>query len=262
MPEFKLLTYAIENHIGTITLNRPPVNALGHDLLAEIGAAATQAKQDAEAGRLRVLLLRGEGKHFCAGADLKERIAMPEEKVEGAVRHIGGAIRKVGDVPVPVIALVQGSAMGGGFELALAADMRVFADTAKVGLRETALAIIPGAGGTQRLPRLVGYSKALYWISSGHVFTAAEALQDGAADFVVAEGDLFATGMGLAQEIAANGPVAVRQAKQAVKTAFDLPLDQGLDREFELYLPVIPTADRREGLQAFQDKRPPKYQGR
>ena len=258
---FTELEYHIQDGIGHMVMKRPPVNALGHTLLAEILAAAEAAAADAVGNRLRALLIRGEGKVFCAGADLKERMATPQEKVEAAVRHISGAIRAIGRVPVPVIALVHGSAMGGGLELALAADLRVMTDTAKVGLREVTLGIIPGAGGTQRLPKIIGYSKALYWITSGHVFTGAEAHAQGVADFLAADADLIDKGLALAQEIAANGPLAVRQAKAAVRASFDLPLEQGLDRECELYKPVIATRDRVEGLQAFHDKRPPRYTG-
>ncbi|MFC1587766.1 enoyl-CoA hydratase/isomerase family protein [Planctomycetota bacterium] len=261
MANYRYCSYEIDNNIGTLEINRPPVNALEHRLLSEIHQVAKEVARDASKYKLRVLLIQAKGKHFCAGADLKERIATPADKVAGVLHHLSAAIRSIGDLAIPVIALVHGSTLGGGFELALTADIRVFADSAKVALRETALAIIPGAGGTQRLSRLIGYSKALYWITSGHIFSAKEAHEQGVADYLVPETELRQTGMKLAEEIAANGPFAVQQAKKAIRAGLDLPLDKGLDKEFSLYLPLIPTQDRREGLYAFFEKRKPKYTG-
>ncbi|MDZ7268521.1 MAG: enoyl-CoA hydratase-related protein [candidate division KSB1 bacterium] len=258
---YQFLEYEVQNGIASLRLNRPPVNALGRQLVAELTAAARQINSDLTSRDIRVVVLSSAGRHFCAGADLKERLATPEEEVEGVVQALRGAVQAVADLEVPSIAAVHGSALGGGMELALAADMRVLSDTAILGLRETALAIIPGAGGTQRLPRLIGYAAAMEWIATARTFTAAECLAQGLANRVVPEAELHATAMQLAGMIAANGPLAVRAAKEAMRRGGDMPLREGLAYEMECYRRIIPTRDRREALQAFSEKRPPVFKG-
>jgi len=210
---------------------------------------------------VRVAILRADGRNFCAGADLKERLGLPESEVEQAVLGIRGAVEALAAIKVPTVAAIQGTAAGGGMELALAADIRVVADTARMGLRETALAIIPGAGGTQRLSRLIGPSNALLWISTARLFDATECLRVGVANLIVAESELERSTMQLAREIAANGPLAVQLAKSAVRAGLHLDLQQALDLEWQHYRQVIPTSDRREALEAFNEKRPPVFKG-
>jgi methylglutaconyl-CoA hydratase len=171
-------------------------------------------------------------------------------------------VNALAGLPVPTIAAVRGAAAGGGCELALAADMRMLADDARIGLRETALAIIPAAGGTQRLPRLIGPARAKRWIFSAGLFEASQALADGVADRVVAASELDDAALALAREIAANGPLAVRLAKRAIEQGAGLPLDAALALEWECYQQVLGTADREEALRAFADKRPPQFTGR
>lgn len=259
---FQFLTYKIEDYIGTLKINRPPVNALNRELVSEIGRAAELIEGDVKANQVRATIITAEGKYFCAGADLKERMEMPESEVAATVRNIGLAVNKIAEISVPTIAALQGSAMGGGFEVALAADMRVIVDSAQVGLRETALAILPGAGGTQRLPRIIGPSNAILWITTARLFSAQEALQHGAVNYVVAESELMKKALEIAHEITKNGPLAVRNAKRAILAGMDRPLREGLELEFECYKSIVPTADRREGLQAFREKREPEYQGK
>ena len=259
---FEFLSYKVEDHIGVLTLNRPPVNALNRGLVAELAQAAERIEAQVQANEVRAVVLAAEGKYFCAGADLKERLGMPEEEVAPTVRNIGNSVRKLAEISVPTIAALQGSAFGGGFEVALAADIRIVVDTAQLGLRETALAIIPAAGGTQRLTRLVGPSNAVLWVTTARLFSAQEALQQGAVNEVVPADRLLPRALEIAREIAANGPLAVRQAKRAVLGGLGLPLDQALEFEFECYQKIIPTRDRVEGLQAFKEKRPPRYEGR
>jgi enoyl-CoA hydratase/carnithine racemase len=151
--------------------------------------------------------------------------------------------------------------LGGGFELALAADIRIFSESAKVGLREVAIGIIPGAGGTQRLPRIIGYSKSVYWITSAHIFTASEAYQDGIANFLVPDAMLKQKAIDVASEISENAPLAVQQAKKSIQASYDFNQAEGLYQEFEHYKNIIRTKDRMEGLKAFKEKRSPKYQG-
>jgi len=259
--EFQFVRYRVEEHIGRLTLNRPPVNALSRQLVSEIFAAAHLANRDAERRELRVVIMNAAGNHFCAGADLKERQGVPDVEVEKVVQGIREAIQAIADIKVSVIAAVQGTAAGGGMELALAADIRVLAETSKMCLRETALAIIPGAGGTQRLMRLIGYSRAMEWIATAKMFEANECLAHGVANRVVPETELADAALYFAKQIAANGPIAVQAAKEAMRRGMDEPLSRALEIEFECYKRVIPTKDRREALAAFAEKRRPIFKG-
>lgn len=248
-----------EPGIRTVTMSRPPVNALGRELVADLTSAFEQLADDRQA---RCLVLRSSLKHFCAGADLKERQTMTVEEVRAFVPRLAGACEALARLPFPTVAAVKGAAAGGGCELALACDLRVLAEDATIGLRETALAIIPAAGGTQRLPRLIGPSRAKHWILSAAMHTAEQARVDGVADRVVPAADLDAETDKLARTIAANGPVAVRQAKRAIEKGLEVPLDQALALEWECYQGVLDTQDRVEALRAFAEKREPDYQGR
>ncbi len=262
MGPFEFLSFSVSDYVGHVRINRPPVNALGRDLIRELKQFSQEIVPLCESAEVRALVLSAEGKHFCAGADLKERQSMPVEEVEPTVNATRDMASSVANIPVPVIAAVHGTAVGGGMELALAADIRILAQSARMGLRETALAIIPGAGGTQRLPRLIGPSRAMLWIATGRIFSADECLRDGVANQVVPDEDLLETAMALAKEIAQNGPVAVRAAKEAIWGGLDRPLADGLELEKASYRKTIPTQDRLEALKAFQEKRPPKFEGR
>ncbi|MCB0832391.1 MAG: enoyl-CoA hydratase/isomerase family protein [Bacteroidetes bacterium] len=254
---FSTILYEQEGGIITVTLNRPKVNALNSHLLADLSEACDAIRQDQSA---RVVILRSALDQFCAGADLKERQGMSEAEVKHFVKNvIGGVIRKIGDLEIPTIAAVHGSALGGGCELALACDFRILADDVKIGLRETALGIIPGAGGTQRLPRLIGYSNALLWILTARIFTASEALAQGVANLVVPRAILPDEAISLARELESNAPVAVRKAKKAVRLGLAVSLEKGLEIENECYNEIIPTNDRLEALKAFSEKRKPHW---
>ena len=245
--------------LRVMTLDKPPVNALGRELVEEITAAARELAQDAAA---RVLIVRSAGKHFSAGADLKERQSMSLDEVRAFVPKIAGACNALAAIPYPTIAAVAGTAAGGGLEVALACDLRVLAADAKVGLRETALAIIPGAGGTQRLPRLIGPARAKRWIFAAEMHEASAALADGVADRVVPAERLDDEVRALATTIAVNGPVAVRLAKRAIESGAHLTLEQALALEWQCYQGVLETEDRLEALRAFAEKRPPRFSGR
>jgi enoyl-CoA hydratase/carnithine racemase len=248
-----------ESGVRTLTLDRPPVNALGRELVDDLTVALARLTRDEHA---RCLILRSAGAHFCAGADLKERREMSVDEVRRFVPRLGGLCNAIAAIPYPTIAAVRGAAAGGGCELALACDLRVLADGAKIGLRETALAIIPGAGGTQRLPRLIGPMKAKRWIFAAGMHSAAEALADGVADRVVPDHHLNREATELAEEIAACGPVANRLVKRAIDEGADLPLSRALELEWECYQETLYTEDRVEALQAFSDKRKPRFQGK
>jgi enoyl-CoA hydratase/carnithine racemase len=242
-----------------LTLDKPPVNALGRELVEDLGRALADLHDDHEA---RCLIVRSGGAHFCAGADLKERQGMSLDDVRAFVPKLASVCRAVAELPFPSIAAVRGTAAGGGCELALACDLRVLADDAKIGLRETALAILPGAGGTQRLSRISGMATAKRWIFTAKLFDAKEAAADGVADDVVSASTLDEAALELAATIAGNGPVAVRLAKRAIEGGLDLTLAEGLALEWQCYEGVLGTKDREEALRAFSEKRAPKFEGR
>ncbi len=248
-----------EDGIRVLLLDRPPVNALGRELVDDLLTACDTLRGDPEA---RCVVVRSAGKHFCAGADLKERQGMTLDEVRAFVPKLAGVCNALAALPVPTIAAVNGTAAGGGCEVALGCDLRILAEDATIGLRETALAILPGAGGTQRLPRLVGPAIAKRWIFTGKMHTAAEALADGVAQQVVPAGYLQAAALDLARAIAANGPVAIRLAKRAIDGGADLGLAPALALEWDCYQGVLGTQDRVEALAAFAEKRPPKFEGR
>ena len=259
MSEPRYVRLGAEGGVRTLSLDRPPVNALGRELIEDLTAALEQLGADDAA---RALIVRSAGKHFCAGADLKERRTMNVDEVRAFVPRIAAVCNALAGLPFPTIAAVRGAAVGGGCELALACDLRLLAEDASIGLRETALAIIPGAGGTQRLPRLIGPSRAKRWIFAAELHDASRALADGVADRVVPTEQLDAAARELADAIAANGPVAVRLAKRAIERGADLPLHQALAVEWDCYQDVLGTDDRLEALKAFEDKRSPEFGGR
>jgi enoyl-CoA hydratase/carnithine racemase len=247
--------------VVVLTLNRPEVrNCLSFPALRRLRSLCAKLREDLS---VRAILITGAGdKAFCAGADLKERRTMPLERVPLFVENIRRTMDDVEALPQPTIALVNGAALGGGTELALACDLRIAAPHAELGLTETSLAIIPGAGGTQRLPRLIGKARAKELILTARKVSAAEAERIGLVNRVAPEGGLREAGLELARAIAANGPVAVRAAKRAIDEGSDLPQARGLAVEAACYELVLPTEDRLEALAAFAEKRPPRFHGR
>lgn len=243
-----------------VGLDRPEAkNALGRQLLAELREAVTSLGADRS---VRVVVVHSLVPGvFCAGADLKERAEMPPEEATAFVQGIRAAFAELAALPMPVLAAIEGAAFGGGLELALAADLRVAGSEARMGLVETALAIIPGGGGTQRLPRLIGASRAKELMFTARRLGAEEAGRFGLVDRVVPAGRALDSALGLAREILPNGPLAVRLAKQAVDRGLELDLALGLALEEACYAQVIPTRDRLEGLAAFREKRKPQYRG-
>jgi len=248
-----------EKGIGLLTIDRPPVNALGRELVEDLNTACGALETS---GDIRVLVVAAKGRLFCAGADLKERQTMSEDDVRAWVPFLSGTFTRIARLPMPAIAALHGVVAGGGLELALACDLRVAEETATLGLREVSLAIIPGAGGTQRLPRVIGVARAKRWIFTARMFTAAEAQADGVVDLVAPAGGALGSAMTLAAEISANGPLAVRAAKRAIEAGLDLPIAEGLREELRAYESIIPTEDRAEALRAFIEKRSPVFKGR
>ncbi|XP_065175711.1 methylglutaconyl-CoA hydratase, mitochondrial-like [Sycon ciliatum] len=249
--------------IGVISMNRAKVNALGKETLTFMNSIMSELSTDKAT---RVLILRSiiPGV-FCAGADLKERVKFTEDEVRMYVRQAQKMITDLEQLKMPVIGALDGHAMGGGLEFALACDFRVAATNAKMGLVETRLAIIPGAGGTQRLSRLVGRAKAKYLIFTAAVLKGEEAAKIGLVDEVVDQNDAgdaaYHAAVDMARKIVPQGPIAVAAAKQAVNQGIEQNLADGLNTEWACYEKVIPTKDRIEGLMAFKEKRKPVYRG-
>ncbi|MBR0641011.1 enoyl-CoA hydratase [Bacillus safensis] len=257
-----LVHFSIQDEqIGIMTLNRPEqANSLSSTMLEEMNQIIQEIKHNES---IRCLLITGAGsKVFCAGADLKERRLMTEAEAKGAVLSIQQTFIEIESIPVPVIAVMNGHALGGGLELALACDLRIARAGARLGLPETGLAIIPGAGGTQRLPRLIGLGKAKELIFTGASLQAEEAIQIGLIEHMSVADSLMNDAISLAKQIIKNGPLALKEAKQAIQSSLDHDLYTGITKEYEAYLRLIDTADRTEGLQAFQEKRTPQYRGR
>ncbi|MEN2464454.1 enoyl-CoA hydratase [Ornithinibacillus sp. JPR2-1] len=250
----------VNSHVAVITLNRPQAaNAMSKALLDELNQVIQKVNHDPN---IYCAVLTGSGvKAFCAGADLKERRGMTDDQVIAAVRYIGKTVSEVEAMKVPVIAALNGIAFGGGLELALCCDIRIAADYVKLGLTETSLAIIPGAGGTQRLPRLIGIGRAKQLIYTAKPITAQEAFSIGLVEQVVSNEELHDAAIQMALDIAKNGPIALRQAKIAINQGSQVNLATALEIEHLCYKETIPTNDRLEGLEAFREKRSPLYQG-
>ena len=256
-----LLNSQPEPHILKIEMNRPEAaNAFNTQMAHELTDLFEQLSLDT--GDCRVVLLTAIGsKAFCAGGDLKERNGMTDQAWQAQHLVYERMVRAVMSCPVPVIAAVNGAAYGGGCELAACADFVYAADTARFAQTEVKLGIIPGAGGTQNLPRAVGERRAKELILTGDVFTSQQARDWGLVNLVCAADELQTFALETARKIAANGPVAVRQAKQAISRGMQMSLSDGLAFEIEAYNRTIPTQDRREGVAAFNEKRPPKFSG-
>ncbi|CDQ39888.1 MULTISPECIES: enoyl-CoA hydratase [Virgibacillus] len=246
--------------IAIVTLNRPEAaNAMSKSLLEQLYSVIQLIEQNPS---VICTIITGTGdKAFCAGADLKERAGMSDQEVVAAVTSIGETVTAVENMSMPVIASLNGVAFGGGLELALACDIRIAANHVKMGLTETSLAIIPGAGGTQRLPRLIGTGQAKRLIYSAKRVTADEALSIGLIEELCASERLDETALQLAKAIANNGPVALKQAKTAINQGMETDLRTGLVLEQLAYQQTISTKDRTEGLLAFREKRMPNYEG-
>lgn len=256
-----LITYEVKNHhIAIITLNRPEAaNALSKKMLGELNNLVNRIEQDKA---IYCVIITGSGeKAFCAGADLKERIGMTDEQVIEAVQYIGQTVDNIAGIKVPVIAAINSAAFGGGLELALACDIRIAHSASRLGLTETSLAIIPGAGGTQRLPRLIGLGQAKKLIYTAKPVTAIEALDIGLVEQIT-DANVLVTAVDMAKQIVGNGPIALKQAKKAINQGMETDLTHGITLEHEYYQVTISTEDRTEGLVAFKEKRKPNYQAK
>ncbi|MCA1959650.1 MAG: enoyl-CoA hydratase/isomerase family protein [Desulfomonile sp.] len=262
MGEENILLTELKDGVMIVTINRPDaLNCFNMDLLKRFGEVLSEIAFDP---RVKVVVVTGstDGKNaFSTGADLKERAGMTPDQVRLYIQTIRNLFTSVEELPKPVIAAVNGYAFGGGLELALACDIRLAASTAIVGLTETSLAVIPGAGGTQRLPRVVGIARAKEMIYRARRITAREGLEYGLFLEVLEPDRLIDRALEMAGEIAQNGPVALAQAKYAINKGIEVSLPVGLAIESNAYAVTIPTKDRIEGLTAFREKRKPVYTG-
>jgi methylglutaconyl-CoA hydratase len=265
LAEKKLIPYETllverRNHVAYVTLNRPTaLNALSTALRRDLQQFFVDLQADPD---VRLVVMTGAGRAFCAGADIKEW-REPSSAVEDREERLRlNFWHTMGRCEHPIIAAINGYALGGGCELAMCCDIRIASDHAQLGLTEVTLGIIPGGGGTQRLPRLIGRGKALELILTGKRIDAPEALRLGLVEQVVPHDRLMAAVDELAQVIIWRAPLAVKYAKEAIVRGLELPLEQGLKVEAELYTILRTTEDRMEGARAFKEKRPPRFKGR
>lgn len=255
--------------VTTLTLNRPKANAMGRNMLQELRDCLSTLEggntnnENPNQNPPRCLVLASfSNKVFSAGADLKERATMSQDEAAAYVTLLRNTMERLSRLPIPVIASVEGVAVGGGLEIALAADLRVASHTATFGLPETSLAIIPGAGGTQRLPRLIGVARAKELIWTGRRIDADEAYEYGLVQHVVGPGEALNKAMEMSWKIAQHGPIAIQASKQAIAEGLEaLTMTGALEMEGQNYQKVLPTSDRLEGLAAFRESRTPRYKG-
>lgn len=249
---------AMEDRVAVVTIDHPPVNALNRQTLQELGHAIEGLKGDATT---KAIVITGGGSFaFVAGADIKEvsQIGSVQEAKEMATlgHTVFSAIQRLRK---PVIAAINGVCLGGGCELAMACHLRISGDRARFGQPEITLGIIPGWGGTQRLPRMIGKAKAIEWILTGDLYTAQEAARLGLVNQVVPQDQVLKAARELAKKIASKGAVAVSNALAAIEEGGDVPLPQGLEKEAAVFGEVAATQDSREGIKAFLEKRQPHF---
>lgn len=261
--DFETVTLeTVEEHILVATLDRPDVrNALNTQMGFDLRDLWTELYRDP--GQIRCIVLTGRGdKAFCAGGDLKERNGMTDDDWRRQHALFEQMVKAQLECPIPIIAAVNGAAFAGGLEIVLGCDFAYAAPGARFALTEVTLGIIPGAAGTQNLPRAVGLRRAKEIVLTGRPFTAEEALAWGAINRICPEGRLMDEAMDTARTIAGNAPVSVRQAKKSLNASAQMDLKNGYDFEIEAYNRTVGTEDRYEGIRAFNEKRKPVYKGR
>ena len=253
----------IELELGPIAhleLVNPPLNLVTRELTEQLREALAEL---AAADEVRAVVVSGRGERaFCAGSHIGEFEALRGRVAEGKLLLEKLVYRQLAELPMPTIAAIEGDALGGGLELALCCDLRIASERARLGMPEVRLAVLPGSGGTQRLPRLVGPARAKELILTGRIISAHDAERIGLVNQVVPSGEARTAADAMAGEIAERGPLAVREAKRLIDAAADLDLDAGLAAELDASERIFSTEDMVEGAKAFFDKRPPTYRGR
>lgn len=246
--------------IATLRLDNQPLNLITVEMTRQIDAALASLEAEPD---LRVVIVTGSGdRAFCAGSDVKEFASLRGRVGEGKLLMENAVYRRLATLAVPTIAAIQADALGGGLEFALCCDLRVADESARLGMPEVRLGVMPGSGGTQRLPRVIGPARAKEMILLGQVIDAAEARSIGLVNRVAARGESLAVATAMAEEIAARGPVAVREAKRMIDLAGDVPLDDGFAAELDASERVFRSEDMLEGARAFFEKRPPEFKNR
>src|SRR5271169_4974711 len=238
----------IADGIGTILLNRPPINALNDQLTSELADAAQVASESDE---IRAVIIYGGEKVFAGGADIKQMAEASYAEMAVRSGRLQAAMGLVAGIPKPVVAAITGFALGGGLELALCADFRVVGESAKFGVPEILLGVIPGLGGTQRLPRLIGPARAKNLIHTGRFADAEEALRIGLVDQVVPDAEVYRAATRFAGQFVSGPALALRAAKQAIDTGLDVGLDAGLEVERLHFAALFATEDQKLGMQSF-----------
>jgi len=251
----EFVTLEVKDGVGTIRLDRPPVNALNAQVTAEL---AELAKEATERDDVRAVILYGGEKTFAGGADIKEMATRTYPEIAKFGANLTGTLAAIANIPKPVVAAITGYALGGGLELAMTADFRVAGDNVRVGQPEILLGIIPGAGGTQRLTRLVGPAKAKDLIFTGRHVRAPEALEIGLVDRVVAPDDVYSEAVALARKFVDGPAIALRAAKQAVDDGLNMSLADGLRLESALFAGLFGTEDQSIGMASFLEQGPGK----
>lgn len=253
--EFKGIVYSVKNRVAVITVNRPQaMNALNRDIIDELDKAVIAIAADSG---IRALVLGSEN-HFAAGADIKSMIEMNPEQAKGFA--FTKTFQKIEDLTIPTIAAISGYALGGGLEMALVCDMRIASLDAKLGLPEINLGIIPGAGGTQRLPRLIGPSRAKELIFQGTIIDAEKALLYGLVNEI--SEDPMSAAIKLAQKLTLKAPLAIKAAKQCINMTSKVDLRSGVEFEESAWSSLYATEDQKEGMRAFAEKRKPSFLGK
>lgn len=255
----EFLSWTIEDFVAKVTINRPPANALSRALILEVDEMLSAVEHD---DTVRVVILHGEGRFFSAGADIKEFTSIKTGEEFSLLSASGQEIfERVERFSKPVIASIHGAALGGGLELAMCCHMRIVSESAKLGLPELQLGLIPGFAGTQRLPRLVGVPKAAEMLLTSEPISGLEAVQWGLANRAYAEEELFAKTIELATKIAKKSPVAMKAAIEMLQFAKSYSYDEGVKAEAQSFGTVFISQDAKEGIQAFIEKREPVFKG-
>jgi enoyl-CoA hydratase/carnithine racemase len=247
-----------EQAVAVITLNRPPANAISEPLIRELNAALNDVRAD---DAIRAVILTGSGDRiFCGGADLGS--AFTGGDVEAFLRFGNSVMRKMERFPKPIVAAINGHAMGGGCEIAMACHLRLLKETARMGQTESNLGIIPGYGGTQRLPRLIGRTKALEFLLLGTQIPAQECLTLGLVNRLCKDGETLSDAKALARQLARRAPLAMAAIIKAVDEGLEAPMARSIDVEIDAFMPTLRSDDAAEGIQAFFTKREPEFKGR
>ncbi|MGH9053107.1 MAG: enoyl-CoA hydratase/isomerase family protein [Acidimicrobiia bacterium] len=248
-----------EGDVTTLRLDNPPLNLVTVDLVRALDDALARLE---ESSHVRAVVVAGGDRAFCAGSDINEFEGLRRRVGEGKLLAEKAVYRRLARLHLPTVAAIEGDALGGGLELALCCDLRVASATARLGLPEVGLGVMPGSGGTQRLPRIVGAGRAKELILLGQLCSASEAERFGLVNRVVPPGEAERGAREYAEVLASRGPLAVQEAKAAIDMAGDLPLDAGLAAELDASERLFRSADMTEGARAFREKRPPRFEGR